>query len=160
LRALCATAALETPLTAAEFIRKSEAPPAAQSRQIESADILHIAEELADMGERYRREVKSYLKHLMMHLLKWQFQPDRRDGSWAISIDDSRDELGSIVEQSPSLRLFSVEAVTGLHPAARRKASLETGLPQTAFPTECPYRFDQVMDYEFLPSDEPERSAD
>jgi Domain of unknown function DUF29 len=65
---------------------------------LESADIPHIAEELADMGERDRREVKSYLKHLMMHLLKWQFQPDRRDGSWAVSIDDSRNDLGYIFE--------------------------------------------------------------
>ena len=125
----------------------------------ESADIPHIAEELADMGERDRREVKSYLTRIIMHLLKWQFQPDRRSGSWATSVDDSRDELGYIFEQSPSLRLFSMHAVTGLYPAARRKASRETGLPQSAFPTECPYSFDQLMDYDFPPSDEPKRSA-
>ena len=126
----------------------------------ESADIPHIAEELADIGERDRREVKSYLTRLIMHLLKWQFQPDRRSDSWAISIDDSREQLGYIFEQSPSLRLFSMQAVTGLYPGARRKASRETGLPQQAFPTECPYSFDQLMDYDFLPSDDPERSAD
>jgi hypothetical protein len=127
---------------------------------LESADIPHIAEEIADMGERDRREVKSYLTRLIMHLLKWQFQPDRRSGSWATSVDDSRDELGYIFEQSPSLRRFSVEAVNGLYPAARRKASRETGLPQSAFPTECPYSFDQLMDYDFPPPDEPERLAD
>lgn len=73
---------------------------------LESADIPHIAEELADMGERDRREVKSYLTGVIMYLLKWQFQPDHRSGSWAVSIDDSRDELGYIFEQSPSLRRF------------------------------------------------------
>jgi Domain of unknown function DUF29 len=125
----------------------------------ESADIPHIAEELADMGERDGREVKSYLTRIIMHLLKWQFQPGHRSGSWAISIDDSRDELGYIFEQSPSLRLFSMHAVAGLYPAARRKASRETGLPQSAFPTECPYSFDQLMDYDFPPPDQPERSA-
>jgi hypothetical protein len=126
---------------------------------LESADIPHIAEELADMGQRDRREVRSYLTRLMMHLLKWQFQPGQRSGSWAVSIDDSRDELGYIFEQSPSLRLFSTQAVTGLYPAARRKASRETGLPQSAFPTECPYSLDQLLDYDFPPPDEPERSA-
>jgi hypothetical protein len=37
---------------------------------LESADIPHIAEELADMGERDRREVRSYLRRLMMHLMQ------------------------------------------------------------------------------------------
>jgi Domain of unknown function DUF29 len=125
----------------------------------DSADIPHIAEELADMGERDRREARSYLRRLIMHLLKWQFQPDRRSTSWGASIADSRAELEGIFEQSPSLRRFAAECFGQTYPRARRQASVETGLPQSAFPTECPYSFDQLMDDDFLPPGEPERSA-
>jgi hypothetical protein len=77
---------------------------------LESADIPHIAEELADMGERDRREVRSYLRRLMVHLMKWQFQPDPRTTSWSTSIADSRAELEDIFEQSPSLRRLAAES--------------------------------------------------
>jgi hypothetical protein len=126
----------------------------------ESADIPHIAEELADMGERDRREVRSYLRRLITHLMKWQFQPDRRTASWGASIADSRAELEGIFEQSPSLRRFAAESFGQAYPRARRQASFETGLPQTVFPPECPYSFDELMDDDFLPSGEPERPAD
>jgi Domain of unknown function DUF29 len=118
---------------------------------LESADIPHIAEELADMGERDRREVRSYLRRLIMHLMKWQFQPDRRTTSWSASIADSRAELEDIFEQSPSLRRLAAESFGQTYPRARRQASVETGLPETAFPGECPYSFDQLMDDDFLP---------
>jgi hypothetical protein len=121
---------------------------------LESADIPHIAEELADMGERDRREVKSHLRRLMRDLMKWQFQPDRRTTSWSAAIDDSRAELEGIFEQSPSLRRLTAESFGQIYPHARRRASRETGLPQSAFPAECPYSFDQLMDYEFPPPHE------
>jgi Domain of unknown function DUF29 len=118
---------------------------------LEAADIPHIAEELTDMGERDRREVRSYLRRLMMHLMKWHFQADRRTTSWSASIADSRAELEDIFEQSPSLRRLAAESFGQIYPRARRQASAETGLPQSAFPTECPYSFDQLMDDDFLP---------
>jgi hypothetical protein len=121
----------------------------------ESADIPHIAEELADMGERDRREVRSHLRRLITHLMKWQFQPDRRTTSWSASIADSRADLEGIFEQSPSLRGLAAESFGQTYPRARRQASAETGLLQSAFPTECPYSFDQLMDDDFLPPGEP-----
>jgi len=119
----------------------------------ESADIPHIVEELDGLAERDRREVKSYLRRLMMHLLKWQFQPDPRTKSWLGSIGDSRSELDGIFEQSPSLRRFASESFGDVYPRARREAARETGMPPTAFPEECPYRFDQLMDEDFLPTE-------
>ena len=46
----------------------------------------------------------------MMHLMKWQFQPDRRTTSWSAGIADSRAELEGIFEQSPSLRRLAAES--------------------------------------------------
>lgn len=117
----------------------------------ESADIPHIVEELDGLAERDRREVKSHLRRLMMHLLKWQFQPDQRSGSWRSSIDDSREQLGDVFEQSPSLRRFASESFRDAYPRARRAAAREAGLPQNAFPDACPYSFEQLIDEDFLP---------
>jgi Domain of unknown function DUF29 len=120
----------------------------------ESADISHIAEELADLGKRDRRETESFLERLIAHLLKWQMQPAKRSISWRSSIRDSRAQLRRIFKQSPSLRRYAGESIADVYPDARGKASIETGLPLAACPTACPYSFDQLMDDDFLPPDE------
>jgi Domain of unknown function DUF29 len=117
----------------------------------EMADIAHIAEELADMGKSNRREVTSFLRRLIIHLLKWQMQPAQRRPSWIASIGDSRAQLEDIFEQSPSLRRFASESFGTVYPGARRFAAKETGLGQTAFPAECPYSFDQLLDSDYFP---------
>jgi hypothetical protein len=120
----------------------------------DSADIPHIAEELADLGKRDRRETESFLQRLIVHLLKWQTQPSKRSMSWRSSIRDSRVQLEGIFKQSPSLRRHASISIADLYPGARRTASIETELPLKAFPAECPYSFDQLMDDDFVPGDE------
>jgi hypothetical protein len=117
----------------------------------ELADIPHIAEELADMGRSDKREAESFLTRLIMHLLKWDVQRAQRSASWRSSIADSRVQLKRIFRQSPSLKRYTAESIADVYPDARLLASIETSLPQTAFPPECPYNFDQLMDPEFLP---------
>jgi Domain of unknown function DUF29 len=120
----------------------------------ESADIPHIAEELADLGKRDRRETESFLQRLIVHLLKWQAQPPKRSSSWRSSIDDSRVQLEGIFKQSPSLRRHASISIAEVYRQARRTASIETKLPLKAFPAECPYSFGQLMDDDFLPPHE------
>lgn len=121
--------------------------------RFESADLPHIAVELRDMGLSNRREVESYLRRLIMHLLKWQIQPSRRTKSWLSSIADSRVQLRDIFEQSPSLRRHAAESLVKVYPDARRLASIETGLAPKAFPIKCPHTFERLMDIDFLPGD-------
>jgi Domain of unknown function DUF29 len=123
----------------------------------ESADIPHIAEELADLGKRDRRETESFLERLIAHLLKWHMQAAKRSISWGNSIGDSRAQLRRIFKQSPSLRRYARDSIAEVYPDARRKASRETKLPLKAFPAECPYSFHQLMDDDFLPGDEAAR---
>ena len=117
------------------------------------ADIEHIAEEIADMGKSDRREVESFLMRLIMHLLKWQFQPAQRSTRWVASIGDSRVQLRLIFKQSPSLKKFAMKSFVEVYLYARSQASRETGLPFKAFPVKCPYTFDQLMNDDFLPED-------
>jgi len=124
--------------------------------RLAEADIEHIAEEIQDMGSRDHREVHSLLRELIMHLLKWKFQPERRCGasggsSWLGSINKQRSELEGIFEQSPSLRRYAREELARVYGRAVRHASGETGLPAKVFPAECPFTWEQILDDEFLP---------
>jgi hypothetical protein len=119
--------------------------------RLEVADIRHIAEELEDLGKSDQREVESYLRRLIMHLLKWQMQPSKRGRSWLNSIIDSRASLQSVFKQSPSLKRLAAKAVVEIYPYAVRQAAAQTGLSLRSFPTRCPYRFDELMDPDFIP---------
>jgi hypothetical protein len=45
---------------------------------VERADLAHIAEEIEDVANRGQRTVESRIEVLVMHLLKWKYQPGKR----------------------------------------------------------------------------------
>ena len=112
-----------------------------------------LAEEVESLGISQKHALGSHLRNLVMHLLKWHYQPSGRQTghSWRSSIDNARDEIAMILEDSP--RLWS--EVPGLlarrYPAARRLAHDETGLPFNTFPETCPWTAEQVLDADFWP---------
>src|SRR5215472_16561668 len=79
--------------------------------RFDHADIEHIAEELEGMGKRDQRELESRLQVLLMHLLKWKYQPAKRSSSWEGTIDTQRDEIGRLLRQAPSLKRLPPEVL-------------------------------------------------
>jgi hypothetical protein len=123
---------------------------------VEEADLEHIAEEIQDLGDRHRREIRSRLVVLLKHLLKWSMQPQRRytesgSSSWLSTIREQRGQLADLLEEAPSLKRFAEETLPKAHRRAIKEASAETGIPIRQFPEQCPFRFDQVLEDEFLP---------
>lgn len=47
-----------------------------------SVDWPHLVEEIEDMGRSERRRLESNLIVILLHLLKWQYQPEQRSGRW------------------------------------------------------------------------------
>ncbi|MBU2739736.1 DUF29 domain-containing protein [Acidithiobacillus concretivorus] len=94
----------------------------------------NTAEELESMGKRDRREVESRVGVILLHLLKWAYQPGKRTASWQSTILVQRKDLAKVLEQSPSLKSVAHGAVTSEWSDARRLAVIETGLPESAFP--------------------------
>jgi hypothetical protein len=113
--------------------------------KLTDADIANIAEEIESMGRSEKRELVSRLNVLLLHLLKWRFQPERRSRSWEVSIANSRDDLTDHLADNPSLQAMLPEAVAQAYRRARRSASAETGLPESTFPMDCPWTFDEAM---------------
>lgn len=112
--------------------------------QLSEIDVANLAEEIESMGKRDRRAIVSHLTLLLLHLLKWQYQPERRGTSWKLSIRNARDDVDAIVEDSPSLHRQLPEFIQAIYPKARRNAADETGLALETFPESCPFTVAQV----------------
>lgn len=108
-------------------------------------DVENIAEEIESMGRREKHAIRSYLFNVMMHLLKWQYQPDRRGTSWELSIHNGRDQIAWQIKDSPSLRPQLSAFIEDVYPSVRRNAAGETGLSQAAFPAQCPFTVEQII---------------
>ena len=72
--------------------------------QLASLDIEHLIEELESMGARERRELVNRLVVLLVHLLRWQFQPERRRHSWRRTIKARRMEIVDLLSDNLSLK--------------------------------------------------------
>jgi len=119
-------------------------------------DLANLAEEIQDLGKRDRRGLQSALEIVLIHLLKWRYQPAYREGhSWSDSLYEHRRRPGLIVADSPSLRRQIPELIATGYPRARRAATRQTKLPLATFPETCPWAPDQVLDEEFFPEATP-----
>jgi Domain of unknown function DUF29 len=116
-------------------------------------DYGNLAEELEALGKRDRRELEHRLEVLVMHLLKWHYQPERRDRSrgWRSTIREQRRRLTRLLRDSPSLRSEVPALLDDGYPHACGKALDETRLPPETFPPTCPWTAVQVLDDAFWP---------
>ena len=86
----------------------------------------NLAEEIESSGRRDRRELKSRLTVLIVHLLKLQYQPElREESTWKATIHEQRVQIAYVLEDSPSLRRHIREAWAKVHRDAARLARIE-----------------------------------
>jgi len=105
--------------------------------RLDDLDYAHLSEYLLDMARRDRREVKSRLTTLLTHILKWTHQTEKRSKSWIRTIVVQRQELADDLSGGV-LRKHAEEILPAVYLNAVERAAVETGLPATAFPAECP----------------------
>jgi hypothetical protein len=120
---------------------------------VHALDLTNLAEEIESLGKSDRRALGSHLRNLVMHLLKWQYQPSGRltGHSWQSSIRNARAEIAVLLEDSHSLWQEVAELLARWYPLARLDAADETRLPLTTFPEACPWTPEQVLDTDFWP---------
>ena len=124
---------------------------------VQELDLANLAEEIESLGISQKHALASHLRNLVMHLLKWQYQPSGRltGHSWQSSIINARDEIATLLEDVPSLQPQVAALLTRRYPAARRLAHSETDLPLATFPAACPWTPEQVLEADFWPEGEP-----
>lgn len=116
-----------------------------------NVDWENLIEEIEDMGRSERRALKSNLIVVLVHLLKWQFQPERRSGSWEGSIVEHRRRIREAIDDSPSLQSYLESIFFECYSQVVKQAKAETQLPLEIFPGQCPYELAEVLNDEFLP---------
>jgi hypothetical protein len=137
-----------------------EQAKAIRDRRVDDLDWENVAEELEGMARSEKHALTSHLRVMLTHLLKWAYQPNKRElhlNSWRASIVNSRQEIEDALEESPSLssegnlNAFMEKA----YRRARSVAAAEIGLSDhemnRTFPAQCPWAFAQFMTEGFLP---------
>jgi hypothetical protein len=119
--------------------------------RFDELDLDNLVNELESMSRRDKREIQSRLKILLMHLLKWQYQPEQRSLSWRSSIQNNRTEIRLIIEDSPSLKDYPLAVLDRAYIPARRDAAAETELSLELFPVICPFAISEILDEDFFP---------
>ena len=117
-----------------------------QEKRWDEMDWGNLWEEIDDMGKSQKQRLTSNLRILLMHLLKWEFQAEKRTNSWKYTIIEHRRRILDQLENSPSLKNYLSSNFEATYQKARKDASLETNISLNAFPGECPYTVDAVLD--------------
>jgi hypothetical protein len=120
--------------------------------QKDQLDTAHIALEIEGMSRQEKREWLAGLTALLADLLKWQRDSGARSAPRRLSIIDQREALAALVQNNASLGRELPGAINIAFRRARRRAATELGRPETAFPTNCPWAYEKIMDEHFLPN--------
>lgn len=120
-----------------------------ESGRLGELDRANVAEELRDLGSEKFNALSSAYRVLLVHMLKWDHQPERRSKSWRLSIANQRIEIVELLEDNPSLKSRRREALDRAYPKARNEAIGETDLDDAVFPERCPYADDEIMSRAF-----------
>jgi hypothetical protein len=117
---------------------------ALRAGRLDALDLAYLAEEIGDLSNRERDALESHLETLVMHLLKWRYQPGRRSRSWEATIRVARRNIAKLLRRSPSLRPGLSASLNETYPNARIRAAVAMRLPEDAMPEACPFTPDQV----------------
>ena len=103
------------------------------------------------MGRSEKRELYNRLGVLLLHLLKWQYQPALRGSSWRRTIREQRRALARHLADNPSLKALLPEAVCEAYGDALIAAEDETGRAADSFPETSPYGLAEILAEDFWP---------
>ena len=118
---------------------------ALRDRRVDLLDWENLAEEIADVAGRERDKMDSALRLVLSHLLKWEYQPERRSRSWFTTVNTQRRHVARQLRQNPSLKHDLPVSIAESYADARGEASVDMNTHPRIFPAECPYSFDEIM---------------
>ncbi|WP_061127502.1 DUF29 domain-containing protein [Caballeronia catudaia] len=121
--------------------------------KLASIDIEHIAEEIEDVGKSEQREFANRMAVLLAHLLKWQWQPERRGTSWQTTIRVQRAAIGRRLRKTPSLKpmLHDEDWISDMWGDARQQAAKEMKIGMAMLPENCPWSMTDALSESFFP---------
>ena len=115
-------------------------------------DLENLIEEIDTLGRQQRQELRNRLAILIGHLLKWQYQSEKRSRSWLATIRVQRRDILRLIKENPSLQAYLEEAILEAYDNAKDLAMGETDLPEETFPKECHFVSPEILNQDFYPN--------
>ncbi len=109
-------------------------------------DVINLVEEIESLGKQQRQELRNRLGILIGHLLKWDYQPEKRSKSWRVTLQIQRREIEDLLADNPSLKPYLPEVIVKGYKAGLDLVVLETPLDYPDLPGNCIYTADQIFD--------------
>jgi hypothetical protein len=122
-----------------------------RERDLTNLDWDNLIEEVESLGKQEKRELVNRLIVLLMHLLKWEYQPEKRSKSWLVTIKIQRIEIAKHIKNNPSLKPYIADAIINAYEIAILEAVKETELSFKTFPSSCPYSWEEIENDNFFP---------
>jgi hypothetical protein len=119
---------------------------ALRNRDSSQLDWGALEEELQALGRQEFRELVSRLAVLLGHLLQWELQPQRRSRSWFLRIREQRRAIARLLEQNPSLRAKTDEALSDGFQGGVDLVLRDTDLSLRTLPVACPWSLEESLD--------------
>ena len=104
----------------------------------------HLAEQIEELGMSEYDKLESVPRVMLLHMLKWDLQPERQSRNWSLTIQEQRRRLERHLAKNPSLKSRRDEAVEAAYGDARLGAVRETDLPLAAFPEAVVYTWENI----------------
>ena len=124
-----------------------------RERNLQALDYDNLIEEIEAMGRSEINSLKSNLIVVLMDLLKYKYQPQKRSRSWLSSIFEHRRRLVEAFKTSPSLKRYYEEVFDECYQYAVKQVSIETGLSVEHFSNISHFSSEETLDFDFLPQD-------
>ncbi len=127
---------------------------ALRERRFHDLDLENLIEEVEDLARGLPRELRNRFRVILVHLLKWRYQPGKRSTSWKVTLLEQRDQVEQLLAQSPSLRQQVPHFIEKTYVSATKRAAVEMRREKVRhiFPPQCPWTPAQILDEDYLPN--------
>jgi hypothetical protein len=125
-----------------------------RNKKFDLLDLEHLAEEIEDVSKSEQRELANRMAVLLLHLLKWQYQPERQGKSWRLTIKEQRERIKRRLKKMPSLKscLSDEDWWCDAWLDAKTDTEKETNIAFDTFPKNCPWTAEQILADDWFPS--------
>ncbi|MBW4449274.1 MAG: DUF29 domain-containing protein [Spirirestis rafaelensis WJT71-NPBG6] len=114
-------------------------------QQWNQLDLSNLIEEIESLGKQQRAELRNRWSVLIAHLLKWEYQHEKRSRSYLNTIRIQRLDTLELLAENRSLKPYLQEVLQKAYIKPILLASGETNLLMKTFPQNCPYTLEDIL---------------
>lgn len=125
-----------------------------KEKRLNDLDVENLIEELESLGKRDKNRVSSFLEQIIRHLLLlqyWEVEKDRNNNHWRSEIQSFRTQLRKYL--TTNLQNYLIEELDNIYDDGLDYVQEKTGFTIN-FPEECPYRFEELLNKKWFPSED------